>query len=99
LESIVRIEPESSFVRKKPTDALASTNGTGRTLPWRTIDELVAQPLVVSFAMIMRHEVSERLPKMAFTEWNHAIDIFRCGGAVNAASALKSRPTVRFARA
>jgi hypothetical protein len=61
---------------EKSTAALSAANGTAGTLPWRTIDQLVAQPLRVPFAMVMRHEVGERPPKMAFTERDHAIEAF-----------------------
>ena len=60
----------------KATDTLASPNGTRGSLPWWTIDELVAQPLVVSFTMVMRPEVGQRLPQMTFTERDHAIEAF-----------------------
>ena len=41
-----------------------SANGTAGALPWQTIDQLVIEASVVPFAMVMRHEIGERPPKM-----------------------------------
>jgi hypothetical protein len=51
-------------------------NGTAGALRWRTINQLVAEALVVPFAVVVRHELGERPMKMPFTERNHAIDAF-----------------------
>ena len=44
-------------------------------LSWR-IDQLVIDSLVVSFEMVVCDEVDERLPEVAFTERDHAIQAF-----------------------
>ena len=49
-------------VTEKSADTLAPANGTAGTLPWQMIDQLVAHPLVVSFAMVVRHELGEGSP-------------------------------------
>jgi hypothetical protein len=42
---------------------------------WR-VDQLVTKSLVVSFVMVVRDEVGERPPQVAFTERDHAIQAF-----------------------
>ena len=63
-------------VTEKSTDALPAANGTTGTLRLRRIDQFVAKSLVVAFAMVMRHEIGERPPKMAFSERDDAIEAF-----------------------
>jgi hypothetical protein len=63
---------------EKVAHALATANRTAGSLRLGSIDQLVAQPVVVPLAMVMRHEVGERPPKMAFTELDDAIEAFRC---------------------
>jgi hypothetical protein len=57
----------SVVVTQKPTETLVPANGTAGALAWQTVDQLVVEPLVVPFAMIVREEIGERSPKMAFT--------------------------------
>ena len=63
----------SVVVTEKSADTLPSAHGTARTLPGRTIDQLVAQPLVISFAVVMCHELGKRPPKVAVTERDYAM--------------------------
>jgi hypothetical protein len=51
-------------------------NGTAGALMWRTVDQFVVEPLVVLFAMVVRYEIREGPPKMAFTERDHAVKTF-----------------------
>jgi hypothetical protein len=50
-------------------------------LPWHTLDQIVTQPLVIPFVMVMPDEVGERPSKMAFAERDHAIEAFFLDGA------------------
>ena len=63
-------------VTEQATDSLVPVDVTVSMLLWRTIDQHVAQPLVVPFAMVMRHELGERPSKVAFTERDDAIEAF-----------------------
>ena len=49
---------------EETADTLASPNGPRGMLPYRAINELVAQPLVIAFTVVMRHEVGKHPPKM-----------------------------------
>jgi hypothetical protein len=66
----------SVVVTENSTDTLAPANGTAGTLPWQVIDQLVAQPLMVSFAIVVCHELGEGSPQVPFTEGDHAIEAF-----------------------
>lgn len=61
---------------EQPTEPLPPTDGTAGARSWQLIDQLVVQPLVVPLAVIVRHKVSKRLPKVAFSERNHAVKAF-----------------------
>ena len=63
-------------VTEKSPDTLAPANGTADSLPGRTINQLILQPLVVPFAVVMRHELGKRPSKVMFTERDHAIEAF-----------------------
>jgi hypothetical protein len=45
-------------------------------LPWRAIDELVVQPLVVPLAVVVRFELGNHSPRVSFTERDDAIEAF-----------------------
>jgi hypothetical protein len=45
-------------------------------LPWRAIDQLVLEPLVVSLGMVVRDELGNRSSKVSFTERDDAIEAF-----------------------
>jgi hypothetical protein len=45
-------------------------------LPWRTLNQVVAQSLMISFAMIVDHELSDGASKMPLAERNHMIEAF-----------------------
>jgi hypothetical protein len=68
--------PGLVVVAEKSTEALAPTDRTADALPWRTIDQLIVQPLVVPFAMVVRDEFSKRPSKVASTERDHPIEAF-----------------------
>ena len=40
------------------------------------IDDLVAQPLMISFAVKMRKELADRMPQRPFSEEDHPIQAF-----------------------
>ena len=61
-------------VAEKATDALTSADRTIDALPWRTIDELVAQPLVVSFTVVMGDELAERTTEVPLSERNATVE-------------------------
>jgi hypothetical protein len=63
-------------VAEKSTEALAPTDRTADTLLWRAIDQLIVEPFVIPFAMVMRHELGKRPSKVASTERDHAIEAF-----------------------
>jgi hypothetical protein len=63
-------------VTEQSTHALSPANRAHHTLRLPPFDQFVAQPLVVSLAMIMRHDVGECPPKMAFTEGDDTIEAF-----------------------
>jgi hypothetical protein len=41
-----------------------------------TVNQVVAETLVIAFAMIVRDELGERAPEVPLTERNHAIQAF-----------------------
>jgi hypothetical protein len=45
-------------------------------LRWRTFNQVVAQSLMISFAMIVGHELSDGASKMSLAQWNQAIEAF-----------------------
>jgi hypothetical protein len=46
-------------ITEKSTDALSAVNGTGGAPRLWRLDQLIAKPLVVAFALVIRHEVGE----------------------------------------
>jgi hypothetical protein len=56
----------SVVVTEESTKPLPPMNGTTGALRWRTIKQLVAEALVVPFAVVVRHELGERPTKMPF---------------------------------
>src|SRR4029453_3241909 len=67
---------DTVVVTEKSPDALSATNGTDNMLLLRHVDQLVAEPLMVAFAMVMGHEVGKCPPEMPFTERNEAVEAF-----------------------
>ncbi len=63
----------SVVITEKSTEPLPPMNRTADALLERTIDQLVVDPLVIPFAMVVCDEIGERPPKMPFTERDHAI--------------------------
>lgn len=63
-------------VAQKATDALATPNAPAGMLVSRTIDQLVAEALMVAFVMIVDRELLERTTEVALTLRNHAVQAF-----------------------
>jgi hypothetical protein len=59
-------------VTEKATDALTSPNAAAARLNSVAVDQFVAEPLMVAFAMIMDDELRECTTKVPLTERNHA---------------------------
>ena len=61
------------MVTEKTADALMSPNGARVRLPSHAVNQIVAETLVIAFAMIVDQELGPRAPEVALTERNHAI--------------------------
>jgi hypothetical protein len=63
-------------VAQKATEALTPPNGAGVRLVSNTVNQLVAETLMIALAMIVRGELSERTKEVPLTERSHAIQAF-----------------------
>jgi hypothetical protein len=63
-------------VTEKATDALTSPNAAPARLNSVAVDQFVAEPLMIAFAMIMDDELRECTTKVPLTERNHAVQAF-----------------------
>jgi hypothetical protein len=59
---------------------LTATNATDTTLRRRTLNQFIAQPLMVPFPMIMGHTLGYGPSNMALADWNHPNEAFLCDG-------------------
>jgi hypothetical protein len=55
---------------------VAPANRAGVTRVWETVDQFIAEALMVAFAMIVGHELGEGPTEMLLAERNHAIQTF-----------------------
>ena len=63
-------------VVEQPTETLAPTNATDTPLRWRTLNQFVAQPLMIPLAMIVGDKFGDGPSKMALAERNQPIETF-----------------------
>ena len=63
-------------VAEKATDALAPPNGAGVMLVADTVNQVVAETLMIALAMIVRDELGERTTEVPLTEKNDAVQAF-----------------------
>ncbi len=63
-------------VAEDPADSLPATNRANRSLPGRTIDQLVPEALVIPLAVVVHGELLQCSLQMRFTDRNDAIEAF-----------------------
>jgi hypothetical protein len=63
----------SVIAAEEPADALPPPNGAGIVLVSHAVNRVVAETLVIAFAMIVDQELGQRAPEVPLTERNHAI--------------------------
>jgi hypothetical protein len=63
-------------VAEKTTDAVTPPNRAGVMRGSDTVDQLIAEALMVAFAMIVDHELRERPTEMRLTKRNQAVQAF-----------------------
>jgi hypothetical protein len=57
-------------VAEKPAQALPPPNASAGVLVFNTIDQFVAEALMVAFAMIVDHKLRERTTEVSLTQRN-----------------------------
>ena len=63
-------------VTEKTTDALTPPNGARVMLASGTVNQVVAETLVIALVMIVRDELGERATEVPLTERNDAVQAF-----------------------
>ena len=61
---------------EEPAKTLTTANSTDAAHLRHTINEFVAEPLMIPLAMIVLDVLRHRLPQVAFPEGNHSIETF-----------------------
>ena len=64
----------SYVVVEQPTETLASTNAAAAPFRLQTLNQFIAEPLMVPFAMIMGDKLGHCAPKMALAKRNQPIE-------------------------
>ena len=66
----------SRVVVEQPTETLTPTNVTDTSLRGRTLNQFVAQPLMIPFTMLVDDKFGDGASKMALATWNQPIETF-----------------------
>ena len=64
-------------IAKKSTQTLATVNGAAWARQPDAVDELIAEALMVAFAVIVPHKLREGMPQVPFTEQYEAVQALR----------------------